>query len=218
MKIVEQSYEIWYPKEPSDWLRESRFIERAGRIAHKSEGKITADSFKAFIKMLLSMVPPHSAVPEFGNMIVSFITDRGITHELVRHRLCSYVQESTRYCNYSKDKFGSEITVIKPSTFIDGEEGVGNQYFLWKHGCEKAEQIYMGMLNNGATPQKARSVLPNSLKTEIVVKANFTEWRHIFKLRAVSKAAHPDMRALMIPLYNECRQYCPEVFDMGDPE
>ena len=212
MRVVEQSHEIWYPKEPVDWLRECRFIERAGRIAHKSENKITVDSFKAFIKMLLCMIPPHSAVTEFGNMIVSFITDRGITHELVRHRLCSFVQESTRYCNYSKDKFRNELTFIRPGGLHS------KTIYEWKQVCMRAETAYLDALAWQLKPQAARSMLPNSLKTEIVVKTNFTEWRHIFRLRAISKAAHPDMRALMIPLYNECRQHCPEVFDMGDPE
>jgi len=124
--------------------------------------------------------------------------------------LCSFVQESTRYCNYSGNKFDNQCTFIKPS-------GMGNCYGFEDH-CRASEQAYLGALAAGRSPQTARSLLPNALKTEIVVKANFREWRHIFQLRAISKAAHPDMRALMIPLYQHCRNVCPEVFEMGDPE
>jgi thymidylate synthase (FAD) len=146
-------------------------------------------------------------------MTVKFITDRGVSHELVRHRMCSFVQESTRYCNYDRDKFGREITVIRPSTWDDWPE---EHREWWKQSCEYAELNYLLMVQDDAKPQQARAVLPNSLKTEIVVRANFREWRHIFSLRAISKAAHPDMRSLMLPLYEECRKLLPCVFDMGD--
>ena len=213
MRIVEQSHEVLYPLVLTNgWQYECKLIELAGRTAYKSEDKITDDSYKEFIRMIAKR--GHEAVLEFGNMAVRFVTDRGITHELVRHRLCSFVQESTRYCNYSKDKFGNEVTFIRPSGFDS------DPYRLeaWSRSCSDAEHRYFKLLEEGASPQQARSVLPNSLKTEIVVKANFREWRHIFKLRAISKAAHPDMRALMIPLYAECRRRCPEVFDIGEVE
>ena len=210
MKIVKQGHVVEYPVSPEHWLNELMLIEKSGRTAYRSEDRIGCNSYKAFIEMIVKR--GHEAVLEFGNMIVRFITDRGITHELVRHRLCSFVQESTRYCNYSKDRFGNELSFILPS----GLTPEGEVY--WKTIAYDAEREYLSLLKSGSSPQQARSVLPNSLKTEIVVKANFREWRHIFRLRAISKAAHPDMRALMIPLYNECRQYCPEVFDMGEPE
>jgi len=146
-------------------------------------------------------------------MTVKFITDRGVSHELVRHRLASFLQESTRYCNYGNDKFGKEITVIRPSDWDKWSETAKT---CWKNGIDHAETVYLTMIFNGATPQQARSVLPNSLKTEINVKANFREWMHIFQLRAISKAAHPDMRALMIPLYEKCREVLPCVFDLGE--
>ena len=210
MKIVKQGFEVLYPYSTLSWEEECRLIEVAGRTAYKSEDKITEDSYKQFIEMIVKR--GHEVVLEFGNMVVKFVTDRGITHEIVRHRLCSFVQESTRYCNYSADKFGNEITFVKPSELTKDAEGV------WSSACLTAEKFYLAMLDNEATPQQARSVLPNSTKTEIVVKANFREWRHIFALRAISKAAHPDMRELMIPLYEQCREECPVVFDMGDPE
>jgi len=210
MKIVEQSATIIHPNVPGGWVAACKQIELAGRIAYKSEDRITDDSWQEFIEMIVKR--GHEAVLEFGHMTVHFITDRGITHELVRHRLCSFVQESTRYCNYAADKFGNECTFIKPS-LIGCED-------YWRESCEKAEQMYLGLVNDGygCPPQAARAVLPNCLKTEIMVKANFREWRHIFQLRAISKAAHPDMRRLMIPLYEECRKACPVIFEMGDPE
>lgn len=208
MKIVEQTAVRFYPACDDEWIREAKFIERVGRIAYKSEDKIGDETWRPFIRMIVER--GHEAVLEFGNMIVLLLTDRGITHEIVRHRLCSFVQESTRYCNYGKDKFGKEISFIKPSDIYDLSG--------WEQSCENAEFQYLRMVENGVPPQAARSVLPNSLKTEIAVKANFREWRHIFRLRAISKAAHPDMRKLMIPLYEQCRKALPEVFEMGDPE
>lgn len=213
MKILEQSYQIICTNNLEDELREQcKIIEYAGRIAYKSEDKITSDSWKAFCKMIIDK--GHEAVIEFGHMTVKFITDRGITHELVRHRLCSFFQESTRYCNYSKDKFGNEVTFIIPC----GVENGATKDVDWQGACQVAEQNYLNMLEKGFSPQIARSILPNCTKSEIMVKANFREWRHIFRLRAVSKAAHPDMRRLMIPLYEECRKFCPIIFEMGDVE
>ena len=123
------------------------------------------------------------------DITVKFICDRGVSHEIVRHRVASFAQESTRYCNYSQDKFGNEITVIRPSWCGEGED----KYTAWKVGCQNAESAYFNMLADGATPQEARSVLPNSLKTEIIVTMNCDNWKHFFTLRCPSNA-HPDMR------------------------
>jgi thymidylate synthase (FAD) len=220
MKIVEQSFEILSPSGAAAsgsakdaFIREARLIEGAGRTAYKSEGKITAESYDRFIRGIITR--GHEAVIEFGSMAVKFVTDRGISHEIVRHRLCSFVQESTRYCNYDNDKFGRELTVVRPSAWKSWSEEQRN---WWKRSIEYAELNYLYMVQDDMQPQAARSVLPNSLKTEIVVRANFREWRHIFRLRAVSNAAHPEMRALMIPLYERCRGLLPCVFDMGKPE
>lgn len=123
------------------------------------------------------------------NVTVKFICDRGVSHEMVRHRVASFAQESTRYCNYGQDKFGSEITVVRPSWCTPGED----KYDAWRAGCYAAEGAYFTMLADGATPQEARSVLPNSLKTEIIVTMNRHDWNHFFKLRCPANA-HPDMR------------------------
>lgn len=145
---------------------------------------------------------------EHSSLSVKFIVDRGVSHELVRHRIASFAQESTRYCNYSKDKFGKEITVIEPCFFSP----LSDSYTFWKHATESAEAHYFSLLDSGATPQEARSVLPNSTKTEITITANYREWRNLFKLRT-AKAAHPQMREVVIPLLKELKEKLPIIFD-----
>ena len=139
---------------------------------------------------------------------VKFICDRGISHEIVRHRPASFCQESTRYCNYSKDGFGGEITVIKPMSFDCSD----SPYRIWKRSCENAETAYFDLLNEGCTPQEARSVLPNSLKTEVVMTANIREWRHFIRLRC-APAAHPDMRVVAGLLYDLLKSTYPVFFE-----
>ena len=221
MKIINQSYEIL--SDP-DLRKQLKLIELAGRTAYKSEDKITDDSAKEFALMITKR--NHEAVLEHSFLSVKFITDRGVSHELVRHRLCSFTQESTRYCDYSKDKFDKQITYVRPvwidplviirNTEEDWKSTSAN--YLWYQATRESENFYFDLLNKGWNPQQARSVLPNSLKTEIVVSANFREWKHIFRLRAISKAAHPQMRDLMIPLYNYCSKQLPEIFDLGEVE
>lgn len=179
-------------------------IEKCGRICYKSEEKITTDSAKSFVKMLIER--GHEAMIEHYSFTVKFIVDRGVSHELVRHRVASFAQESTRYCNYSKDKFGGEITFVQP-IFYEGCES----YNEWHYAMQVAENMYFALLEN-STPQEARTVLPNSLKTEIVITANLREWRHILKLRT-SKEAHPQMREVMIPLLYQLKTLIPVVFD-----
>ena len=135
---------------------------------------------------------------------VLFVCDRGVSHELVRHRPCSFAQESTRYCNYSKDKFGGDITFILPFFFDTGHDD-SRVYEAWKTSCEVAERKYFELLGYGSTPQEARSVLPNSLKTEIIMTCNETEWQHIVNLRAkgTTGAPHPQMKEIMQPGYEE---------------
>ena len=139
---------------------------------------------------------------------VKFICDRGISHEIVRHRPASFCQESTRYCNYSKDGFGGEITVIKPMSFDCSD----SPYRIWKRSCENAETAYFDLLNEGCTPQEARSVLPNSLKTEVVMTADMREWRHFIRLRC-APAAHPDMRVVAGLLYDLLKSTYPVFFE-----
>ncbi len=188
------------------FVREAKLIELAGRTAYKSEDKITEDSYIQFINNIRKR--DHGAVLEFGSMMVKFICDRGVSHELVRHRLCSFLQSSTRYCNYSLDKFGNEITVIRPSTW---ESWDSNSRTAWVNSMAKSEEEYLAMLAAGRQPQEARAVLPNSLMTEIMVRTNFREWLKIFSLRC-DKAAHPDIRALLIPLYKTVHDLLPCVF------
>ena len=185
MQIVSPHAELLTIIDKNDFLQ---VIERAGRTCYKSEEKITIDSAESFVKKLIER--EHEAMLEHAPSIsMKFVCDRGVSHEIVRHRLFSFAQESTRYCNYSGDKFGSEITVIKPLFLTEG----AMDYRYWKDACETAEINYLKMLNYGRSAQEARSVLPNSLKTEIIVTGNIREWRHFFKLRT-APAAHPQMQ------------------------
>jgi len=182
-------------------------IERAGRTCYKSEDKITDESAPAFVKKIMSM--GHESVLEHEKVTVRVVCDRGVTHEIVRHRLCAFSQESTRYCNYGKG--GGQITVILPC-FDWAKHDHDPLYREWLTAMTQCEYTYLRMLGAGASPQEARSVLPNSLKTEIVVTADLREWRHIFRLRT-SKRAHPQMREIMLPLFAEFKERIPVVFD-----
>ncbi len=207
MKVINPSFEILTPIS-NGGIEELKHIERIGRVCYKSEEKITEDgeSAKRFVKMLVSR--GHEAMIEHGSISVKFICDRGVSHELVRHRIASFAQESTRYCNYSQDKFGSELTFIKPCFWKEGSD----EYRDWEYSVFTAERCYMDLLGHGATPQEARSVLPNSLKTEITITANYREWRNIFKLRT-AMAAHPQMREIMRPLLITFKTLIPVLFD-----
>lgn len=207
MKIIEASFII---EDSFDGNAIINKIEKAGRICYKSEEKITADSAKIFLKKLIET--GHESVIEHEKITVRVICDRGITHEIVRHRMASYSQESTRYCNYSKSKFGNEITVIEPCFWKSGSAEDMRKYEVWKRLMEESEKTYIKLIELGATPQEARSVLPNSLKTEIVMTMNLREWRHFFKLRT-SNAAHPQMREIARPLLDEFKKQIPVIFD-----
>ena len=213
MKIIKPSYEILTPISDGG-IKELQHIEKIGRVCYKSENRVTDDgeSAKKFVKMLISN--GHEAMIEHSSLSVKFVVDRGVSHELVRHRIASFAQESTRYCNYSKDKFGNEITVILPCFFDTGMGILSNSlvYQEWKSACECAEERYFNLLKMGATPQEARTVLPNSLKTEITVTANYREWRNFFKLRT-AEASHPQMREITIPLLKEIKTLIPIIFD-----
>ena len=197
-------------------------IERAGRTCYKSEGKITRDSAAVFVRRLIKS--GHHSVLEHASMTVRFTCDRGVSHELVRHRLASFSQESTRYCNYA-----SGVTFVVPSwldvragaynlsdllSFNGGPDGAAG---LWLRHMFHSELSYQSLLQSGWTPQQARSVLPNSLKTEVVMTANMREWRHVFTLRT-SKAAHPDMRHVMSIALGAAKQAVPVIFDDINPE
>lgn len=206
MKIVNAGYEFITPINGDVIMKR---IEQCARTCYKSEDKITEDSAEKLVRNLVKN--GHEAMLEHCSFTVKFTVDRGVSHEIVRHRIASFAQESTRYCNYSKDKFSNEITVIKPCFWEDSDD-INSKYASWKMAMLYAENAYFALLKAGATPQEARSVLPNSLKTEIVVTANIREWRNILKLRT-SSAAHPQIREVMIPLLNELQQKMSALFD-----
>lgn len=206
MIVIEPSYQIETPKE---WFPfATKHLEKACRTCYKSEDKICDGSDVAILKKIMHTDPPHESVIEHFSVSVRFICDRGVTHEMVRHRLASFSQESTRYCNYSKGKFDSQITVIRPCFWLEGSF----EYLDWKRACEQAEAFYILLLSKGAKAQEARSVLPNSLKTEIVMTANLREWKTVFRQRT-APMAHPQMRQLMTPLLAEFKSLIPVIYD-----
>lgn len=195
-----------------------KHIEKIARTCYKSEDLINDESAEKMIKKLIKM--NHLAMIEHASVSVLFTCDRGVTHEIVRHRVASYAQESTRYVNYSKDKFGNEIGYIDIAGGIALDtkmkdlpvETIDAIISEWHQACIDAEKHYMKMLELGATPQIARSVLNNSTKSDINVTMNLREWRHFFELRCDSPA-HPQMRELVIPLLKEMSEVIPIVFD-----
>ena len=219
MNILKAGFEILTPISEGG-IEELKHIEKIGRVCYKSEGKITEDgeSAKKFVKMLIDR--GHEAMIEHSSLSVKFVVDRGVSHELVRHRIASFAQESTRYVNYSLEKFGNEINVIDIHDGINLDNKMKNMdsdtilaiMNEWCLAMEDAEKHYMKMIELGATPQIARSVLPNSTKTEITISANYREWRNFFKLR-VPNTAHPQMREVTIPLLKELKRRLPIIFD-----
>ena len=183
----------------------AQLIERAGRTCYKSEDKITEDSAAKFVKMVLER--GHESVIEHAYASFRVVCDRGVSHEFVRHRIFSYSQESTRYCNYSKNKFGGEVTFIKvPLTKPEASEEV------WREANEASERYYFRLLELGEPPEIARSVLMTDLKTELVGTANFREWRHFLRLRTSPKA-HPQMREVAQAIGVILLRECPPVFE-----
>lgn len=213
MKIIDATYSIMNPDLDDPDQKEVKAIyrklEKIGRICYQSDVMATDESAENFIRRLINR--GHDAMLEHVSMTVIFTVDRGISHEIVRHRMASFAQESTRYCNYSQGKFGSEITVIRPFYLRDNTKA----YEAWAYAMQKAESQYFDMLNSGCSAQEARAVLPNSLKTQIAVTANMREWRHILKLRAagITGTPHPQMLEVMVPLLNELREKMPVLFD-----
>lgn len=185
MKVIEPYFSVLTPLDGGLLIQ----VERAGRTCYKSEGTGFMEDTEKFVRGLIKR--GHEAVLEHASVSLRIVCDRGVTHEIVRHRLASYAQESTRYCDYSKGKFGSEIVVIRPCYWdIESEE-----YKRWYEICLACETYYLKLRQMGATPQEARAVLPNSLKTEIVVTMNLREWRHFLRLRCAPDA-HPQMRQI----------------------
>lgn len=196
MKIINASHHI---ETPIDGVEILKSIEKAGRICYKSEDRITDESAEVFVRKLIER--GHESVLEHESITVRFVCDRSISHEIVRHRLASYSQESQRYVRYNGD-----------IEFINPRMPNAKAYEAWQELCERAEETYKELLSYGVQPQQARSVLPNSTKTEIIMTANLREWRHFLRLRT-STAAHPQMRELTVPLLHELQRQIPVVFD-----
>jgi len=204
MKIIDPSIEVTFYM-PDNGQTPEQSIEAAGRTCYKSEDRITNSSADKFVRMIRKR--GHHAMLEFGYATARIIADRGLTHELVRHRLCSFAQESTRYCNYGKGKFNSEITVIAQPGIEYGTQ----EYEIWRTAMEHIEKWYMALLDLGVPSQVARSVLPIGLKAEIVIGANLREWRHIFDMRC-AKSAHPIIRGVMLKALKDFYMKMPSVY------
>ena len=186
-------------------------IERAGRTCYQSDWKVGPGTAPDFVRMIIKR--GHESVLEHERVTARFVVDRGVSHELVRHRLASFSQESTRFCNYGGERFGREITFVRlPWVKLDGDEAGA----LWLTALRDAERAYLNLLDRGWRPEQARAVLPNSLKTEIVVSANLREWRLIFRLRTAA-AAHPQMRQVMVPLRAALAAALAPTFDDLEP-
>ena len=202
MRVINASVSLESDFDPDKILR---LIERAGRVCYKSEDRIADGSAEKLIRNLISR--GHESVLEHASITFRVICDRGVSHEFVRHRIASYSQESTRYCNYAGGKFGGELTFIKPCFWSDGDRN----YERWLRIMSTIEKTYLEMISDGALPQEARSILPNSLKTEIFVTMNIREWRHFLRLRT-DKKAHPQMREVALRIYEILSKELPVLF------
>ena len=207
MKIIEPSVEL---VQELDTEKVMKHIERAGRVCYKSESRSSDKSAEKFIANIIKS--GHESVIEHVSVTFKIICDRGITHEIVRHRLASYSQESSRYCDYSNDKFDGELTFIKPCFWSEDDEN----FKIWKESMATLEKNYLTMRKNGARPEQARSILPNSLKTEIFMTANLREWRHFLKLRTATRA-HPQMREVALKIYEILNEKLPVLFSDIQP-
>ena len=203
MKIIAPEFSL---QEPLDGESMLKSIEQIGRICYKSESSITNESAHTFVRQLVAR--GHESVIEHEKVTVKMICDRGISQELVRHRIASYSQESTRYCNYQNERFGSELTFIRPYFWQDDQE----KYAIWQDTMQTIENNYIKLIALGAKPEEARSILPSSLKTEIFVTMNMRAWRNFFKLRTSPKA-HPQMREIALPLLAQMQARIPVLFD-----
>ena len=191
MLIEKANVEIISNNSYQDMLKK---IEKIGRVCYKSEDKIKDGSTEKFIKGIIKR--GHESVIEHESISVRFVCDRGVSHEIVRHRIASYSQESTRYCNYTNEKYGEQITCIDIASGFEynlENENDRKKYDIWLNAMKETEKSYFQLIELGASPQEARSVLPNSLKTEIVATMNLRGWRNFFKLRT-AKASHPQFR------------------------
>ena len=205
MKIIKPGFEL-IDKEDFNYERVLKRIEVISRNCYKSEGSITDDSAEEFIRKIIKR--GHEAMIEHHSVSVRIICDRGVMAELTRHRIASFAVESTRYCSYNKEKFGGEVTFIDPTPHF--KNSISSD--IWNASMYNAEQTYLRLIKAGESPQMARSILPNSLKTEIIITANLREWRTIFKLRT-PKTAHPQMIEVMETLLEGFKCNLPVFFE-----
>jgi thymidylate synthase (FAD) len=234
MKIVKPSIEITFFLS-EDGKTPEQTIEAAARTCYKSEDRITEDSASNFIRKKL-MERGHYAMLEFGYAMAKIVGDRGLTHELVRHRLCSYAQESTRFCNYSKGKYETQITVIEQPSLGEPGPSAGPipgdteeeakaemnkiraeahqdwKRNIWRMAMQNAEDSYLSLIKEGVPAEIARSVLPIGLKAEITIGANLREWRHIFSMRC-AKHAHPIIRGVMLEALQQFYDKMPTLYE-----
>jgi thymidylate synthase (FAD) len=204
MKVVRPSYSVEFFV-PESGIGIQKLIEKAARTCYQSEEKISEGSDDRLIRKLVKR--GHYAMLEFGYAVAFITADRGFTHEMVRHRLASFAQESTRYCNYSKGKFSHEITVLEQPGFVDERCA-----YKWREAILYSERMYMDMVGIGEKAEIARSVLPIALKAKIVVGANLREWRHIFSMRC-DPHAHPTMRKIMVPIFMDFLSNMPAIYE-----
>lgn len=207
MKIIEQYVQLEEKLNGKEILKK---IEMAGRTCYKSENLAKEGSAERFVRNIIKS--GHESVIEHANITVRIITNRAISHEIVRHRIASYSQASTRYCNFSKDKFGNELTFIKP--IFDSKHNVNEKSYMrdWKQCMQRIENLYLDMTANGIIPEYARDILPNSLQTEIVCTMNLRNWRNFLKLR-MSQNAHPQIRDIAFKIFDIFYKELPVVFE-----
>ena len=219
-KIIKCRYEILTPLDPEIGMDILKHIERVARTCYKSETAITEQSSANMVRRLIAN--RHLAMLEHFSLSVKFITDRGVSQEITRHRIASYAQESTRYCNYGSDKFNNEITVISPFSAMilkrpdsNNPINIGEWYDTWVDSVVESEKKYLKLIELGCPPELARGVLPTSLKTEIVTTMNLREWRHFFELRVLGTTGkpHPQIYELAKPLLFKLNEYIPVVFE-----
>lgn len=201
MKIIKPLIEV----EDYDGIKIMKNIERACRTCYRSEGMITDDSYKRLLTNCLNR--GHESVLEHEKITVRMTCDIGVYKDLTRHRFGSFSIESTRYCNYGKDKFDNEIKFIDPCNMDEKE-----LFNEWYSACTEIEQRYLKMAELGATPDQMRMILPHSTAAQVTMTCNIREWRHILALRC-SQAAHPSIQQILIPLLLKFKSTMPELFD-----
>lgn len=202
MKIINPYIEV----EEIDGINIMKKIEKACRTCYRSEGSITDDSYKKLLENCITR--GHESVLEHEKVTIRMYTDIGVYKDLTRHRIASFSIESTRYCNYGKDKFDNEIKFVKPCNIEENSK----LYEIWKASLKSIEEKYMEMAELGATPDQMRMILPHSTAAEIVMTANIREWKHILELRTTNHV-HPSIRQVMIPLLLYLKKEMPEIFE-----